>query len=155
MGIIAELCMNGQTIDSERFTILAYSNNECVGYSQSVDSLFYLTVFGEQDEDIVFKAIDHFDGNVYDIQETKSFHSDIMGHVLSPIQLNMIQSSEPTSITVPEIASTTPYTTNNYKTISGYYSTDGRLISQSSALLKKGIYIIKYEDGSHRKIQVK
>ena len=155
MGVIAQLQIEGKQVDPERFTVLAYSNDECVGYSDASDSLFYVTVYGEQAETIFFKAIDHFDGSNYDIKETLTFESDLIGNTTSPQHLNMVLSSEPTSITLPDMAIAEPGTANGSQKIIGYYSTDGRLISQTSAMLQKGIYIIKYTDGSHRKIQVK
>lgn len=155
MGLIADLQIDKSLADPDRFTLLAYSDDECVGYSQVVDSLYYLTIYGDMDEDITFKAIDQFDGNLYDIKESINFQSEVIGQQMHPIHLTLLNISEATSITQPDIASENPGSSTIGKSISGYYSADGRLLSTKAVALQKGIYIIKYNDGSHRKIQIR
>ena len=155
MGLIADLQTDKFVADPERFTLLAFSGDECVGYSQVVDSLYYMTIYGDMDEDIIFKAIDQFDGNIYDIKESFNFQSEIIGHHMHPVHLTLLNVNEATSITQPDLASDKPGDSTNAKSILGYYSVDGRLLSTKAAALQRGIYIIKYNNGSHRKIQIR
>ena len=155
MGLISDLSLDKTVLDAERFTLLAYSDDECVGYSQVVDSVYYMSIYGDMEEEIVFKAIDQFDGGIYDIKETLSFQPDIIGQPSQPLHLTLLHANEATSINQQDISSDELSPSPFGKSISGYYSTDGRLLSTQPLSLQKGIYIVKYNDGSHRKIQIR
>ena len=154
MGLIACLKMDGEILNPERFTLLAYTENECVGVGETIDELVFLSIYGDGGETITFKAIDSLDGSVYDIKENFEFVFDVKGVHSAPTTLTLIPGTS-TSITQPEIANDSHSKSETRKTVTGYYSIDGQLISEYSAKLQKGIYIVKYNDGSHRKIYVK
>ena len=154
MGLIASLTMDGETLNPERFTILAYSESECVGVGETIDELVFMSIYGDGGETITFKAIDDLDGSIYGIKEKFEFVFDVKGIHSAPTKLTLIPGTS-TSISQPEIANHSHSTSETGKTVTGYYSIDGQLISEYSAKLQKGIYIVKYNDGSHRKIYVK
>ena len=154
MGLIACLKADSEPLNPERFTILAYSGTECVGVSETIDGLVIMSIYGDGGETISFKAIDSFDGSIYEIKEKFDFVCDVKGIHSAPVTLTLTPGTA-TSIIQPDIANNNHFKYETGKTVTGYYSIDGQLISEYSAKLPKGIYIVKYNDGSHHKIYVK
>lgn len=156
MGLVARLNLDGLLLDPERFTIYALNNDTEVGLGQESDSLTYITIYGDGGESIRFKAIDNFDGMVYDIKESFEFRADVIGTPLSPIILHInTADGTPTGVISPDMASDNNGLDDNIKQTIGYYSIGGVLISRYPAALQQGIYIKKFNDGSSQKIYIK
>ncbi len=156
MGMTCKLVMNGATVDSERFIVAAFDEDGCAGVGQSSDSLVYISLYASPGSLLQFKAIDTYDGMEYEIAETATFKSDVVGLPSRPFILTLnADSGTPTSIDTPdEDNDNNPRHSVNCK-VTGYYSVGGQLISTKYATLPQGIYIVKYNDGTHHKIYVR
>ena len=154
MGVIARLQLNGENVEEERFTLLAYADDECRGEGQWVDGMVWMNVYGEGGENVTYRAIDQMDGTVYAVEETTVFASGNEGTYDSPTLLTLNgESAEPTGIaSLPNASSpNAPHASS----VLGYYSLGGTLVAQRAAALREGIYIVKYSDGRCRKICIK
>ena len=154
MGVIAKIDMEGMELEQERFTILAYSDNEYRGVSECVDSLLYITIYGDGGEDIKYVAIDNLDGSIYKILETDCFALDVIGSKKEPRKLTIKHDEdESTGIEAININDENGQITTNK--VEGYFSLGGQMVSHRAASLKPGIYIVKYENGKCEKVFVK
>ena len=149
MGIIGILEHQQQPVEPERFTLLAYSGDECRGAATWVDGLLFLTTYGEGGEPLQFYAKDEEDGTVYNVDVNDNdnvnvFNAGISGSIQSPCVFS-ISNTEPVSIS----ANTT------VNSIEGYYNLGGMRVANRAAALPKGVYIVKMSNGSHRKIYVR
>lgn len=146
MGIIGSLQWQNQPVDPGRFTLLAYSGEECRGAAKWVDNLLFLTTYGEGGERIQFFAKDEEDGTVYNVNANEYvFTAGISGSVKSPCVFN-ISDTEAASVSTAF---------NDNTGIEGYYNLGGMRIANRAASLAKGIYIVKMANGSHRKVYVR
>jgi hypothetical protein len=152
MGLIAQLMLDGNMVDAEQFTLMAYVNEECRGISKVVDGRFYLSIYGNGDENIVFRAIDNTDGTVYCIEESQAFGMGIEGSAAKPRLLTLSEMLDEESTAIELVQNET----NERATgkIVGYYSLSGQFVSSRATGLTKGIYIVKTENGNHSKILV-
>ena len=146
MGIIGTLQWQDQPVEPGRFTLLAYSGNECRGAATWVGDLLFLTTYGEGGEPLQFFAEDEADGAVYNVNVSEPlFTSGIFGTIQSP-RLFSISGTESVNVSTALMANTG---------IEGYYNLGGIRVGNRAAALPKGVYIVKMADGSHRKIYVK
>ena len=148
MGIIGALERDGQPVEPGRFTLLAYSADECRGASQWVDGQVFLTAYGEGGEALHYYAKDEQDGAVYNVSagaDNSVFAAGVFGTVQSP-RVFSIGNSEAVSIDFATTAS---------DTVEGYYNLGGMRMGNRAAALPSGVYIVKMGNGSHRKIYVK
>ena len=147
MGIIGTLEWQNQPVETGRFTLLAYSGDECRGVGQWVDDQVFLTTYGDGGELLNFYAKDEEDGTVYHVNvndNTNVFTAGVFGSIQSPRLFN-IGDSESVSI---------DFSTTGNK-VEGYYNLGGMRVTNHAAALPRGVYIVKMSDGSHRKIYVK
>ena len=148
MGVIAVVEKDGEQIPNEQFTISAYSNGECRGWSEWIDGTLYMTIYGVGGEDIEYRAIDNISNVEYRIVETSMFTSDIVGSPLSPVCLTISEENgDVTSIEVYDKA----MSEMNASTC-GYYSLSGVLISKDGIGLPAGTYIVVFENGFRKKM---
>ncbi len=152
MGLIAQLMLDGNMVDAEQFTLMAYANEECRGISKVVDGRFYLSIYGNGDEDIMFRAIDNTDGTVYCIEESQAFGMGIEGSAAKPRLLTLSEMLDAESTAIELVQNETNERAMG-KTV-GYYSLSGQFVSSRATGLTKGIYIVKTENGNHSKILV-
>ena len=148
MGIIGSLQWQNQPVEPGRFTLLAYSGEECRGAAKWVDDLLFLTTYGEGGERIQFFAKDEEDGTVYNVNVNANeyvFTAGINGSVKSPCVFN-IGDTEAVSVSTAF---------NDSTGIEGYYNLGGMRVANRAASLTKGIYIVKMANGSHRKVYVR
>ncbi|MBO4812264.1 MAG: lamin tail domain-containing protein [Prevotella sp.] len=170
MGLIAQLqTEDGQPLDADRFTLLAYSADECRGFSKTADGLLWLTTYGQGGEDIVYRAVDRLDDTVYALNVTTNDNSNnaqptfnvqrstfnvftpgINGTVEQPVVLSLAGEVlvEPTNI--GEIA----LNAKGSATAVGYYSLSGVFLGCHAAKLPAGIYMVKYDNGNYRKLKI-
>jgi hypothetical protein len=148
MGVVATLEKEGLTMAPEQFTLLAYSGNECRGVAKWVDSLAFLTIYGQGSEPISYQAIDQNDGTVYAIEQQTTFAQTIVGSTLQPVVLTLTEAcNEPSAI------DTHPASNDQRLSITGYYTLSGTLVARKASQLPTGIYVVRYSDGSHRKMK--
>ena len=155
MGVIGTLELQQQTVEPERFTLLAYSGNECRGAGQWVDGQLFLTIYGEGGEPLQYYAKDEEDGAIYNVNVNENengngnvnvFAAGICGTTQSPC-LFSIGETQPVGIgTIGGMAA---------NGIEGYYNLGGLRMGSHAAALPRGVYIVRMSNGSHRKIYVR
>ena len=173
MGLIAQLqTADGQPLDADRFTLLAYSADECRGFSKTADNLLWLTAYGQGGEPLVYRAIDRIDGTVYTLNVERLTLNDnsnnaqptfnvqrstfnvfapgISGTVEQPVVLSLADEVlvEPTHI--GDMA----FSAKGAATAMGYYSLSGIFMGRYAAKLAPGIYMVKYSNGNYRKLKI-
>lgn len=136
IGVVATL-QSDETMSN--YTLAAFHDDECRGIAEEVNGLLYLNIYGEGDEDLCFKLMNH-QGKVYDIVQTLTFTPEsIVGSRKSPLKLTLKAADIDTPLsTASRIISTT------------YYTLNGMRISTPTS----GVFIQKvvYEDG-HTMVQ--
>ena len=148
MGVIATIEKDGETMVPEQFTLLAYSGDECRGVAKWVDSLAFLTIYGQGSEPISYRAIDQTDGTVYAVEQQATFAQTVVGTTQKPVVLTLTDASnEPTAI---DLATGN---TTGHGHITGYYTLSGTLVTRRASQLPTGVYIVRYSDGSFRKVK--
>ena len=147
MGIIAEIQKDNEKVEANRFTLFAYdADGECRGEGKWVDGLTFLTLYGKGDESLSYRAVDILDGTVYTIRETMSFAEGLTGSISQPVVLTLgLVEGDATMIDGAPVAP-------NSSEIVGYYNLNGTRVSTTA---RQGIYLVKYKDGSYRKLIVK
>lgn len=148
MGLVGILLQDDETLaNPDRYTILAYADGECRGVGVWMDSLIYLTSYGHGGETLQFIAYDEMDGTAYPVTEVLNFQTDVKGSSLHPMAFH-IGTGETTDIT-HAITNNAPHIT-----VDGYYNLNGTLVGHHGTSLAPGIYIVRYKDGSFRKIYI-
>ena len=95
MGLIAVISDNGNILEQERFTIIAFNEEgKKIGYSQTIDNQLYVNLYGNGGERITLKAIDSYDGAEYSIAETFTFDQDVFGSKKVPVILTLGEPSD-------------------------------------------------------------
>ena len=148
MGVIAEVQKDDEKVGADRFTLFAYdADGECRGESKWVNGLAYLTLYGKGGEPLSYRAIDLLDGTVYTVRETTSFAEGVTGSISQPLVLTLgVTEGNATVIDGAPVAPTT-------SEVDGYYNLDGTRVSVTAA--RRGIYLVKYKNGTYKKIIVK
>ena len=169
MGIIAQVrdyeslalpsstpqLLNSPSPQLPNFILLAYSaDGECRGVGEWIGEHAFITVYGQGGEDLFYRLVDNVDGTVYSIIETDIFTQGITGTLSQPRLLTI---GEPTGETtkIGDLSPLTSHLSPQSPTIVGYYTISGILLSRHAADLEPGTYIVRYADGSHRKLQIK
>ena len=153
LGVIAQPMLNGQPVEPESITLYAYADDECRGIGKWADGLVWMNVFGEGGETITYYAIDETDNTVYNVQESSVFTSDVEGTYESPLLLTLTdESTEQTGIAALSPFTLHPTPDTHPTSTLGYYSLSGTLVSRHAASLRPGVYILRYANGSCRKI---
>ena len=148
MGIIAEVQKDGEKVEADRFTLYAYdADGECRGEGKWVNGLAYMTLYGKGGETLSYRAVDLMDGTVYAVQETMPFAEGITGSVCQPFLLTLGKVEG--NATMIEGMPVAPASSE----IDGYYNLNGSRVSFRTAC--RGIYLVKYKDGSFQKVIVK
>ena len=148
MGVIAELAKDGEKVEADRFTLYAYdADGECRGEGKRVNGLTYLTLYGKGGEFLSYRAVDLLDGTVYTVRETTPFAEGITGSVCQPFLLTLGKVEG--NATMIEGMPVAPASSE----IDGYYNLNGSRVSFRTAC--RGIYLVKYKDGSFQKVIVK
>lgn len=147
MGVIAEIWQNDEKTDNGRYMLLAYDvDGECRGEGKWINGMVWLTLYGKGGEPLSYRAVDQYDGTVYDIRETMSFTEGMTGSVGQPCVLTIGEKmGEATAVNaIPDTQSSD---------IIGYYNIDGTRTSVTT--VSRGIYLVKYKNGSYKKIIIK
>ena len=148
MGIVGTLQQADTLANDGRYTLLAYCNGECRGAGTWIDGRIFITIYGNDSENINFIAYDEIEGVAYPVVEQFAFESDVKGTLKAP-KMFTIEGEDATDIAqvmtgnVPHIM------------VEGYYNFNGMLMGNSRNSLPRGIYIVRYADGAFGKIYVK
>jgi len=148
MGIIAELQKDNEKVEPGLFSLYAYdADGECRGEGKWVNGLAWMTLYGKGGEALSYRAVDLLDGTVYTVRETMPFAEGITGSIGQPRVLTLGETEG--SATMIDGIPVAPARTD----IEGYYNLNGTRMSLRTA--KRGIYLVKYKDGSFQKVIVK
>ena len=148
MGVIAEVQKDDEKVEADRFTLYAYdADDECRGEGKWKNGIAWLTLYGNGGETLSFRAVDLMDGTVYTVRETISFVQDITGSVNQPFVFTLGKTED--HVTMINGVPVAPAPSD----IDGYYNLNGTRISFRTP--RRGIYLVKYKDGSFKKIIVK
>lgn len=134
MGLVGKVFAGGELTASDRFTIYAMVGGECRGISQLKDDAYYLTVYGNSDEQLSFIIEEHTTGKQFVATEEASFAEEVTGTPTVPYVFNF-----------DVVTSVVDWRkTEKGMTI---YSVDGLLLHKNGTLktlekLPKGVYII-------------
>jgi hypothetical protein len=148
MGVVAVLLKDGMPVEADRFTILAFSTNECRGAGKWVGDHAFVTLYGEGGEPLSFIAIDNYDGTTHAIKETMPFNANIEGSLQVPVVLTMEETAD--GIMLPE-----SHMSTNTTNVKGCYSLSGTHMSGPASTLPPGIYVMRLADGTYHKILIK
>ena len=148
MGVIAELQKDNEKVEPGLFSLYAYdADGECRGEGKWVNGLAWMTLYGKGGEALSYRAVDLLDGTVYTVRETIPFAEGITGSIGQPRVLTLGETEG--SATMIDGIPVAPARAD----IEGYYNLNGTRMSLRTA--KRGIYLVKYKDGSFQKIIVK
>lgn len=148
MGVIAEVKKDNEKVAADRFMLYAYdADGECRGEGKWVNGLAWMTLYGKGGEALSFRAVDLMDGTVYAIKETTSLAEGITGSVSHPFLLTLGQVDG--SVAMIEGIPADPSSSE----IDGYYNLNGTRVPIRTA--SRGIYLVKFKDGSFKKVIVK
>ena len=150
MGLVAQLHTEGAPILTDQLLLLAYADDECRG-AANIDSLTFLTLYGDGGERIRYRALDTADGTLYAIVESDTFTPGVTGLPTQPRQLTLGERLD----TVTTIGDITVATPSSDVRPTAYYSLGGTLVGHSSTSLRPGIYIVGYNDGHHGKVIIR
>ncbi len=91
--IIADLYNGESKVMEGTFAVGAFCGNECRGVGEYVDGRLFLTVFGNKDDAVKFKAVENVTGKEYSIKQTIAFDEQPMGTLAIPYKLELGESS--------------------------------------------------------------
>lgn len=136
MSLTATLCKDGEEITKGSYLVYAMANDELRGVSQYVGNNYYLTVYGDEPDNITFICESRETGNTYISNESIRFRDDVVGSRKSPFVITFGEATgidqigyeqEPEPITI--------------------YSINGIFIGRNMTVemlkkLPKGVYIV-------------
>lgn len=91
--MIAELYNGYAKVIDGTFALGAFCGNDCRGIGEYVDGKLFLTILGNQDDAIKFKAIENATGKEYEIKQILSFDEHPIGTIGNPYKLELGESS--------------------------------------------------------------
>lgn len=120
--------------EAQTYSVGAFSaDGECRGVGKYIEGTLFITIHGEGGEDITFRAADANTGIVYDVAETLTFTSDLLGTRLAPLFLTLSSATDIASLrNSPAVMHAECYTL------------DGVRVANSTNSLTKGVYVVKY-----------
>lgn len=139
MGVVAKIVANGTEAASGTYSVGAFGKDgECRGVGKYVDGKLFITIYGNSNETITFRAADANTGIVYEIDEQFFFATDVKGTRKAPVTLTIGDATDIASVksaSVDHVA---------------YFALDGSFAGSNKGALKKGVYVAKYtlKDGS-------
>jgi len=146
MGVIGQLMWNDTPVEAETFTLTAYANDELRGISQVAGGKLFLTIYGDAGDELSFKAVDAM-GNTFSVSEQFNFVPDLRGTLQQP-SLFTLQEGQVDQIALPE--ESVQQTTSSAP--AGYYTLSGIFAGSNVGSLRPGIYILRYQNGTHTKL---
>lgn len=148
MGVVAMIADGGVPVEEGRYTLLACNGGECRGIGKWVDGLLFVTIYGEGGEKVSFRAEDSTSGIVYELEGGMDFAAGTVGTPDNPVVLSL-GSEIMDNPTMAQAAQ------GNVPAVVGYYSLSGIQVAQRSGILPEGVYVVKYGDGTSRRVVVR
>ena len=90
MPVIATVYADDIATGAEEYLIGTFCGNECRGIGKAVNGLVMISVLGNDNEPITFKAYRKDGSQLYEIMESISFNADVIGSVNQPYHLDII-----------------------------------------------------------------
>lgn len=140
MGIVASITRDGLATGDNEYSIGAFDENgTCRGIGQYIDGKLFISVFGNGNEQINFRATEASTGIIYEVDEQLTFTSDVIGSRKTPKILH---------IGLPTDVASMKQGTAVVSTV--YYNLSGTIAGTSKSQLAKGVYVVRYilRDGS-------
>ncbi|MCQ2096115.1 MAG: hypothetical protein MJY59_05190 [Bacteroidaceae bacterium] len=134
MSIIARISAEAYHIDGNDCLIYAFAGNECRGVSQCVNGKHYLTVYGDDETDIMFVIVNTGNGDTYVAKEKVRFSQEVIGSRKSPFIITIAGATDIRS-------------TSNSSRKMQIHSVEGMLLNPEATrddlkTLRRGIYIV-------------
>ena len=89
MPMCAQLFLDETLTDADKYTVAAFADTECRGLGKNVKGVIFMNVQGEGKENITFLAFNNQTGDIMEIDETVTFHSDNVGTFSEPMALHL------------------------------------------------------------------
>jgi len=87
MSVTARLFVNGEETEEGHYSIGAFCGDECRGVGQYINGIIFLSVYGENIEELHFVAANEM-GETFTTTETVTFTADVLGSAKSPYIIN-------------------------------------------------------------------
>ena len=101
MNITGQLYVGGERVNAEDFAIGAFCGDECRGVAEPIDGIYYLTVYGNDDDAITLKAVKAITLEMLDVAETFTLAQEAYGTRVSPLRLS---TDFPSVVTVTSVS---------------------------------------------------
>lgn len=101
MNVTGQLYVGGERVNAEDFAIGAFCDDECRGIAEPIDGIYYLTVYGNDDDVITLKAVKATTLEKFDVAETFNLTQEAYGSRVSPLRLN---TDFPSVVTVTSVS---------------------------------------------------
>lgn len=92
-SIVAKVLDNGKAMEKEDYIVGAFCGEECRGIGEYIDGYIFITVHGQEGDNITFKAMNNESGSEINIHESLTFDENHLGTVNNPFNLNIDKSS--------------------------------------------------------------
>ena len=148
MGVVAMVTDGGVPVEEGSYTLLACNGGECRGIGKWVDGLLFVTIYGEGGEKVAFRAEDTMSGMVYEVDGGMDFAAGTVGTPENPVVLSL-------GGEIMDNPTMAQAAYGNAAAVVGYYSLSGIQVAQRSGTLPEGVYIVKYSDGTSRRVVVR
>lgn len=89
MPVIAQLFNNGDKDRADDYYVAAFCRDECRGVGKVVNDVLMISVYGDNNETITFRAIKKDSDELFDIIENTSFVADVTGTLKEPFKLTL------------------------------------------------------------------
>lgn len=129
MPVVATIAEDGAVADGTWF-VGAFCGDECRGFGTYSDGILFLSIYGEGQETITFKAVSAAGDDVLTFAQSVPFEADMLGSVGAPYVLDLGATTGITDIATG-------------MTPEAIYTISGIRVSKSAA---NGIYIIQSKD---------
>ena len=91
--IVANLSDSGTPVTEDKYIVGAFCGDECRGIGVFIESSYFITVHGQQGDDISFKAFDNNSSEERDIKESLTFDENPLGSLTAPYGLTLDKST--------------------------------------------------------------
>lgn len=89
MCLIADVNTEGYKADEDTYCIGAFYENECRGIGEYIDGKLMMSIYGDGNETITFRAVANDDETMRIIEEKVKFEETLLGSLAAPYQLHI------------------------------------------------------------------
>ncbi len=143
--IVANICDNGTPVTEDNYIVGAFCGDECRGIGEFIEGFYFITIHGQQGDDISFKAIDNKSGEERGVNESLSFDENPLGTISNPFNLNLDKSSGINNILVGYGLRITPNPVKDIMYIEGDISN----VKSVKVIATSGITLISTDSFEH------